>query len=112
MMTYFIDLDGTICIHSIDTRKPDIILPGVLEFLKRKKDEGCYFILTTARFEYECKNVLKQLKELIDFEFDKMIFGIPATPRTLINDNSSTDKIKSFSISVKRNQGFEHLKYL
>ena len=87
--TFFIDLDGTVFVHS--TNEP---LPGVLESLKWIKDNGYKIVFTTYRGDENFKgheiygkfNTEKTLQEL-NIEYDHIIFDL-ASPRILINDDS------------------------
>jgi beta-phosphoglucomutase-like phosphatase (HAD superfamily) len=109
LKTYFIDMDGTLVKHNYHPREiPDIILPGVVEFLLKLRSNGCYCILTTSRSELECKSILLRFKFEHSFEFDRHIYGLPSNIRVLINDNKN-GLIKALAIAVDRDSGLEGL---
>ncbi len=107
--TYFIDMDGTLVKHNYNPREvPDVILPGVVEFLQKLRTNDCFCILTTSRSEVECTGILQKFRTEYSFEFDKSIYDLPSNVRVLIND-SKNGLVKAVAIAVERDNGLKGL---
>lgn len=97
----FIDLDGTVFIHS--TNKP---INSSVSAIRLFKEEGYKIIFTTYRGEdnfpgheiYGKDNTLNILKEL-NIPYDEIIFDLPS-PRILVNDDGIG------GLRIKTNEGF------
>jgi len=110
--TIFLDIDGTIILHSnnlseqFDNAK---IIEGTLEKINEWDRKGYNIILTTGRRESMRLETEKQLSKLGIF-YDTLIMGIGGGIRVIINDrkpNSLDDTC--FAINIDRNQGIKNI---
>lgn len=103
--TIFCDIDGTLIIQDNNYGKAPL-LPNVASALKNWSDKGYILVLTTARdpmFEKETRDQLN----LLGIKYDKLIMGISAGVRVLINDKSFSGERKAFAFNLDRDRGFD-----
>jgi len=110
--TIFLDIDGTLILHSnnlsgqFDNVK---IIEGTLDKINEWDRKGYNIILTTGRRESMRLKTEKQLSKLGIF-YDTLIMGIGGGTRVIINDrkpNSPDDTC--FAINIDRNQGIKNI---
>jgi hypothetical protein len=111
--TIFLDLDGTIfkqypnCgynIHNIE------ILPGSIEKIQEWKRDGHTIIITTGRSKDKYDILYKTLQE-IGIPFDKLLIGLPAGPRYVINDKKPYNPFIQMArgIQLQRDGGISNI---
>lgn len=89
--TYFIDLDGTILMHSHKYSKLNMepqLCPGVREVLDEIDSRGDRIIIVSARKESAREFTTKILEKLM-IPYDQLIMGVSQGCRVIINDNIS-----------------------
>jgi hypothetical protein len=104
--TWILDLDGTILIHNGYKNGGDVILPGVLDFLEKIKED--FIVIITARDESQQKTT-KSFLHKNGIKYDKIIFGAPIGERILLNDEKPGGLITAHAVSLKRDAGLENL---
>lgn len=106
--TLFIDIDGTLVLHQgyyDDMIANDmVILDGVLEFLRRMREDNTLIFLTTARLEKDRERTEEQLAA-VGIVYDKLIMECGAGKRLLINDDKPDMEHTASAVTVKRNMG-------
>ena len=120
--TWFIDLDGTILKHRTNEEIDDIIksnprnsykseelLDGVHDFFKNIKND-CV-VITTARDDRHTPHTISAL-HFFKIKYDKIIFGIGAGERIVLNDIKPVGDIgnkvelnMAFAYNLKRDIG-------
>jgi len=103
---FFIDIDGTICKHSISSilGQSDMeLLPGSLEKLHEWRLKGYHIILTTGR-PVSREHTEGQL-EKAGVPYDLLIMGLGGGKRILINDTKPDGAITAKAYSIKRDTG-------
>ncbi len=108
--TWLIDVDGTIFKHNGHKNGDDELLPGVQEFWSNIP-QGDYIILLSARKEEEYPCALKMFRQH-GLRFNKVIFGLPAGERVLINDQKPAGLITAIAVNVIRDEGLADIKLI
>ena len=108
--TIFCDIDGVLVkhrAHSNQILSENKLLEG-FDKLETWKDEGHKIILTTARSEKNRSTTTKLLDQL-NIKYDKLVMGLPAGPRILINDHKPSKPFtnQSTGIEIIRNSGLK-----
>lgn len=107
--TIFCDIDGTVLVYrnfeDIPTT-PAVLIPSVVEYLRKAKAQGDRIIMTTARPESMYLFTYKELKKL-NIPFDQLITDLERGPRVLINDIEPkyADQPRAIAINVERDKG-------
>lgn len=106
--TLFIDIDGTILKHEIETFTADpsyepTVLPGSIEKLKEWKSKGYIIILTTGRPASRI-DTEKQLQKL-GIPYDHLLMNIGAGARFVINDKKPDGKLTAGHFNPDRDHG-------
>lgn len=111
--TIFLDIDGTLVLHSENLSKqitkPLTLIDGTLEKLLEWDRKGYNIILTTGRRESHRVQTEKQLTELGIF-YDMLIMGIGGGDRVVINDRKKNKQENTaFAINIDRNEGIKNI---
>lgn len=115
-ITFFCDLDGTLCYYQPSYEemlsKPMEVLPGVLEKLNLWRNRGDKIVITTARMLEDKERTEEQLAE-VGIIYDAILFGnvITSGLRAVLNDAKSYMKTTALGITLERNEGLENLGY-
>ena len=109
----FCDIDGVLFKHSPHSSneiKDNQIIDGA-EKLKEWKSEGHTIIITTSRSD-KYKKYTENLLKHHDIPFDKIVTGLPAGPRVLINDHKPSKIFtnQANSVELVRNSGLKNVK--
>lgn len=115
--TLFIDIDGTLVKHYMDSNgkgtidqisSPVVVLPGVKEKFSEWKEAGYYIVLTTARSEKFRRVTENQLKSL-GLWWNQLVMNLMSGERYIINDLKPNDPFNSTAIGINllRNSGLE-----
>ena len=99
--TWFIDLDGTIFEHNSYLYGKNIVLKKALEFLSEIPREDCLIFVTARPKEY--KNMTLKSLNLLDINYDGIIFNISSGTRVIINDKKVSGKFTAIAINKARN---------
>ena len=105
--TWIFDLDGTLVTHNAYKTGEDVLLPGVLDFLKKIPLDD-YILIITGR-EKEAKEQTIKFLNKVGIRFNEIIFEMPLGERILINDDKPSGLQTSFAVRLKRNEGLENL---
>ena len=105
--TWIFDLDGTLVTHNAYKTGEDVLLPGVLDFLKKIPPDD-YILIITGR-EKEAKDQTIKFLNKVGIRFNEIIFEMPLGERILINDDKPSGLQTSFAVRLKRNEGLENL---
>ena len=105
--TWIFDLDGTLVTHNAYKTGEDVLLPGVLDFLKKIPPDD-YILIITGR-EKEAKEQTIKFLNKVGIRFNEIIFEMPLGERILINDDKPSGLQTSFAVRLKRNEGLENL---
>jgi len=96
------DIDGVLIKHrphSDEIIENNLLLPGV-EMLSKWKSEGHLIIITTARSE-KFRNGVSRLLTDLQIPYDRLIMGLRAGPRFLINDQKPSHPFTSQATAVR-----------
>lgn len=112
--TVFIDIDGTVFEHQVETttlyEKTPVVLPGVKDKFDEWDRLGYNIIITTGRRESFREVTEKQLQQAGLF-YDQLVMGIGGGARVLINDmKPHSEEPTAVAITVKRNEGLGGIK--
>ena len=100
-------MDGTLVTHKAYKTGEDVLLPGVLDFLKKIPPDD-YILIITGR-EKEAKEQTIKFLNKVGIRFNEIIFEMPLGERILINDDKPSGLQTSFAVRLKRNEGLENL---
>lgn len=101
--TWLVDVDGTIVVHNGHKRGGDALLPGVREFWAEIPDEDV-IVLLSARTEVETAATLAFLAGE-GLRWDRVLFGLPAGERILINDAKPSGLTTALAVDLPRDAG-------
>lgn len=113
--TLFVDIDGTIFVHSnkgisdmMTHRTNPQVLPGVLDKFNEWNELEYCIIITTARKECLREYTEEQLLAA-GLHYDYLLMGISAGPRIVLNDTKPDGTITALAIPLERNVGLENI---
>lgn len=106
--TWILDLDGTIVLHNGYKNNKDVLLPGVLNFFEKIKND--FIIIITARNK-SYKETTESFLKKNNIKYDLIIFDAPVGERILLNDEKPGGLITAHAISLKRDCGLENLNF-
>ncbi len=99
--TWFIDLDGTVFEHNTYLNGKNIILKKAKDFLNEIPSEDCLIFVTARPKQY--KDMTLKSLELLEINYDGIIFNISSGTRVIINDKKVSGKFTALAINKARN---------
>lgn len=106
--TWIFDLDGTLVVHNGYRNSADSVLPGVIEFLEKIKED--FIVVITARDQSKREETESFLIKN-GIRYDEIIFGAPIGERILLNDEKPGGLATAHAVSLKRDAGLENLRF-
>ncbi len=98
--TWFIDIDGVLFIHNSHLDGEDVLVPGIMDFLKNIKQEDLVVLITARKEQY--REVTEASLQKHGIRYDQIIFNMPVGERILINDEKPQGLKTSIAINTKR----------
>lgn len=101
--TWLIDLDGTILVHNGHLRGIETLLPGVRELWAKFAPEDEIILLTARDAQFEAAT--RRFLDECGLRYDRILFGLPAGERILINDRKPSGLHTAIAVNVTRDEG-------